>query len=104
MAAMQGILTHDCFHFIDIKLQCRWFGRESWTNKYTWTIFGKHWFGIWPLIVFTDAFHLAHFLFTLSLSLATTIHDYSWSSFLLAGFIYSSIFEIFYTYIFKAKE
>lgn len=101
---MQGILTHDSFGWIDTALKCRWFGRESWTNKYTWTIWGKHWFNIWPLIIITDAFHLAHFLFVLCLSLVSTIHDFTFTKFLFAGLIYSTCFEVFYTYVFKAKE
>lgn len=104
MAVMQGILTHDCFGWVDTKYQTRWFGCEAWTNKYTWTIFGKHWFGIWPLIVVTDLFHLAHFLFMLSISAASTIHDFTLTKFLLAGLIYSTCFEVFYTYVFKARE
>lgn len=107
MAIMHSVMTRNSFEWIDNKLKVRWFGKDSWTNKHTWSLFGKQGlFKYWPLIIFTDLFHLAHFLFALHLAviiclLITNTNFYDLGILL---FIYSGAFELFYGTLFNNKK
>lgn len=106
MAIMQAIMTRDSFAWIDEHFKVRWFGKEAWTNKHTWKLFGKQGaFKYWPLIVFTDLFHLAHALFAFVLcafiSILTTA---TWLHLSILFFVYSASFELFYGKLFNNKN
>ena len=107
MAIMHAIMTRNSFEILDIHFNTRWFGKDSWTNKHTWTLFGKKGlYKYFPLIVFTDLFHLAHCLFALNLGLILTliVPNSNIYSLCILFFVYSASFELFYGTIFNKKE
>jgi hypothetical protein len=107
MAIMHAVMTRNSFQWIDIALKVRWFGKDSWTNKHTWSFLGRQGlFKYWPLIIFTDLFHLAHALFAINLAiiLSLLIPNTNLYSLCLLFFIYSGSFELFYGIIFNKKE
>jgi hypothetical protein len=107
MAIMHAIMTRDSFEVLDKYFKTRWFGKDSWTNKHTWTLFGKvGLFKHWPLIVFTDLFHLAHCTFALNLGIILTllIPNSNIYTMCILFFVYSASFELFYGTIFKNKN
>lgn len=107
MAIMHAVMTRNSFEWIDKKLKVRWFGKESWTNKHTWYLFGKQGlFKYWPLIIFTDLFHVAHFLFAVNLAfiICLFIPNSNLYHLCFLFFIYSAVFELFYGIVFNKKE
>lgn len=72
----------------------KWWTVEAWNNKNTWK--PKGWWKIYPLIIFTDAFHFFKTLWVLSMCFSIYLGGMDWW---LAFIIYSCWFQVAYSLI-----
>lgn len=101
MAVMHSTMTRNGLLSWDKFLNIRWFSMEAWNNKHDWLFFGYKIFHIWPFIIVTDFFHLAHALFVFFVCLLESKKaNYKWWELVISFALYSITFEIFYSYIF----